>query len=435
VADKNSRISGITVRGFKSIHTKQRIEIKPLTILAGANSAGKSSFMQPLLLLKQTLEASGDPGALLLDGPNVRFTLAEQLLSRRITKKEQRDDFSIRLDLLKGESLELLFQREEGKGFEVGQMVHTDGKKKITIVPDMTHETILRILPDPWKSLYHDFRGKEKKTFHWTVHRKRCFLSLNLERQEFWPFSFSPSGGFVPYIQGIIHLPGLRGNPQRTYPKMAGGPHFQGTFELYVASVISQWQSNSGKKLSDLGKTLQKMGLTWKVRAEPVDDTQVELKVGRLTHSKRGGARDLVSIADIGFGVSQSLPVVVALLAARPGQLVYLEQPETHLHPKAQRRLADVLCEAAQRGVVVVVETHSPLLLREIQILVASNKMPKDMVKLHWLKRGANGATTVKSTDLDENGAYGDWPEDFDETELEAEQAYLDAVECEKDGK
>src|SRR5215472_16300666 len=75
-------ITRVTVGGFKSVSQEQSIEIKPLTILAGAKSSGKSSIMQPLLLLKQTLEATYDPGTLLLNGPNVKFTLAEQLLSR-----------------------------------------------------------------------------------------------------------------------------------------------------------------------------------------------------------------------------------------------------------------------------------------------------------------------------------------------------------------
>jgi predicted ATPase len=121
--------------------------------------------------------------------------------------------------------------------------------------------------------------------------------------------------------------------------------------------------------------------------------------------------------------------VLVSLLVASPGQLVYLEQPEIHLHPKAQRRLAHLLCKAATRGVKLVVETHSALLIREVQTLVATKAMSKDDVVLHWFRRSDEGATVVTSADLDDSGAYGDWPEDFDSTELEAEQAYLDAVE------
>src|SRR5438045_1272368 len=81
----NSKVHGIsylTVGGYKSIIDEQSIEIRPLTILAGANSSGKSSIMQPLLLLKQTLEAPYDPGPLKIDGPNAIFTSIEQLLSK-----------------------------------------------------------------------------------------------------------------------------------------------------------------------------------------------------------------------------------------------------------------------------------------------------------------------------------------------------------------
>jgi predicted ATPase len=81
---KTPSISAIKVHGFKSFAQEATIELGGLTILAGVNSSGKSSIMQPLLLMKQTLEAPYDPGALLLDGPNVHFTSGEQLLSRSV---------------------------------------------------------------------------------------------------------------------------------------------------------------------------------------------------------------------------------------------------------------------------------------------------------------------------------------------------------------
>jgi predicted ATPase len=235
----------------------------------------------------------------------------------------------------------------------------------------------------------------------------------------------------IPEIEGIIHVPGLRGNPERTYTKTTSvGPNFPGTFENYVASVVSQWQSGDNRLLGRLGEWLEELGLTWKVDARSVDDTRVEMRVGRLLHGRRGGAYDMVNIADVGFGVSQILPVLVALLAARPGQLVYLEQPEIHLHPLAQRRLAAILASAAKTRVRVVLETHSALLLREIQTLVAKAEIAPDLVKLHWFKRNpADGITELFTADLDQNGAYGEWPEDFDEIHLASEKDYLDAVE------
>jgi predicted ATPase len=231
-----------------------------------------------------------------------------------------------------------------------------------------------------------------------------------------------------PYIHESIHLPGLRGNPERTYPVSAVGAAFPGTFENYAASVIAQWQADGNGNLEKLSQDLKALGLTWKVSATPINDTQVELQVGRLAHAVRGGAHDLVNIADVGFGVSQTLPVLVALHAARPGQLLYLEQPEIHLHPRAQTAMAQVLANAANRGVRVVAETHSSLLILGIQTLVAEGKLAPETVKLHWFER-RNGATQIKSADLDEAGAFGDWPEDFADITLEAQSKYLDAAE------
>jgi len=213
-------------------------------------------------------------------------------------------------------------------------------------------------------------------------------------------------------IQEIFHLPGLRGNPERSYPVTAIGPRFPGTFENYVASLIARWGSESQDLVEGVGRDLLHLGLTWKVEAKFVDETRVELRVGRLKKSKQGGAQDLVNVADVGFGVSQTLPVVVALRAARPGQLVYIEQPEIHLHPKAQVAMAKLLADAANRGVRVVIETHSSLLLLAIQSLVAEEYIGPELIKLHWFTRDdGDGITHIQAADIDEAGRFGDWPE------------------------
>ena len=163
------------------------------------------------------------------------------------------------------------------------------------------------------------------------------------------------------------------------------------------------------------------MGLTWKVQSKRINETQVELQVGRTRAAARGGARDVVGLADVGFGISQCIPVVIALLAARPGQLVYLEEPEIHLHPYAQYQMARLLAAAAGRGVRVVVETHSSLLLRGLQVLIAEGDLPHSRVKLHWFSRTATGSTVVSSANVDRQGAFGKWPVDFDRITVEAE--------------
>jgi hypothetical protein len=376
--EKDNVITAITVSGYKSIYNEQPMEIRPLTILAGANSSGKSSFMQPVLLMKQTLESSYDPGVFRLNGPNVRFTSSDQILSK-IQRLKELSEFSIGYEREDKSKLVMTYNKVEGKGFDIRQMKISKGEAfEASVSINSTEDELKKILFQIPFKVSHDW--------HWTVIRERCFLDFvfgppNVPKEGKIPLRSTPFPQkilFYPQnqIEGIIHVPGLRGNPERNYNRTTSvGPNFPGTFESYVASVISQWQTDSPSKIDKLGGELEKLGLTWKVEAKSLDDTQVELRVGRLPHSQRGGAYDMVSIADVGFGVSQTLPVLVALLVAQPNQIVYIEQPEIHLHPIAQRHMAHVLADAAKRGVRVVVETHSSLLLREVQTLVAEGEM------------------------------------------------------------
>ena len=423
-------ITKITVAGYKSISQEQSIEIKPLTILAGANSSGKSSMMQPLLLLKQTLEASYDPGALRLDGPNVRFTSTDQFLSH-VGKGKRVNDFHVGIDLEDDSNCTVFFHRRLNRTLEVRRMSLVDGFGKFDLRPGMSNEEILsENLPWHVKALLVGLVNPEKKDRKWTVEQDRCFLKLVLKQGEVLSTTVNvPTQGLDEHLRELIHLPGLRGNPERTYLVAAAGSNFAGTFENYTASVIAKWQADRNKrKLEQLGQDLKSLGLTWKVLANALNDTQVELQVGRLPQPSKAGKSDMVSIADVGVGVSQTLPVLVALHAAKPGQLVYIEQPEIHLHPRAQTAMAQILANAAKRGVRVVVETHSSLLILGIQTLVAEGEISPELVKLHWFER-RNGRTEIASRDLDETGAFGDWPEDFADVALEAQSRYLDAAE------
>jgi len=153
-----------------------------------------------------------------------------------------------------------------------------------------------------------------------------------------------------------------------------------------------------------VGADLARLGLTWKVTPRRVDDTHVELKVGRLPRAQQGGAQDLVNIADVGFGASQVLPVVVALRTARPGQVVHIEQPELHLRPNAQVAMADLLLRAAKRGVRVIVETHSSVLLKKIQVELATegNGVDPELVALP----GPSSPTLSSSSSIEKDAPH-----------------------------
>lgn len=426
--ENSTGITAISVSGYKSLSRPQRLEITPLTLLAGANSSGKSSAIQPLLLLKQTLDSSYDPGPLLLNGPNVRFTSADQLLSRT-GSTNQANELRVGAETGPESMFELIFRRQRGKRLELDQATYASKNGLLNISQDMTENEIKKLLTLWMGVLPERISSLGSREAHWNVARERCFFNcLVSDSNNTILFQTTPKN-LREEVQGIIHLPALRGNPERTYPTTAVGINFPGTFDKYVASIVALWQSDKDKRLRQLNQALQELGLTSTVRARPVDETQVELQVGRLPNGSQRSDRDLVNIADVGYGVSQVLPVIVALLVASPGQLVYIEQPEIHLHPRAQAALAKILAAGAERGVRVVVETHSTVLLLALQTLVAEGKLSPDLVKLHWFSRRRDGSTDITSADVDESGAFGDWPVDFADVLQETESRYLDAAE------
>jgi hypothetical protein len=431
-------ISRIAVCGYKSLKHEQEIEIRPLTLLAGANSSGKTSIMQPLLMLKQTLEAPYDPGPLLLDGPYVKFTSVGQLLSRS-KKRECSGSFSIALGAHDDSKVRLSFKRDP-KGLAIESLRFRDnGEGEHTLYEGMPEAELVAALPKALREIKPAVESRDRQKRRWVIVRNRWMLGVGLQRTEGDDSTYllgAPAGLFAAHIERVIHLPGLRANPSREYPATPLSGAFAGSFEKYVASVVTGWQADQSGSLEALGRSMEDLGLTWKVRAKRLDDTRVELQVGRLPHSRQGGAQDLVSIADVGVGVSQALPVVVALLVARPGSILYIEQPEIHLHPRAQVAMARLLVDAAKRGVGVVAETHSSVILRSVQTLAARGEVAPEIVKLHWFTRDPrDGSTRVDSADIDKRGAFGPWPSDFDDVSLQVETDYLDAVEKRDSGQ
>jgi len=414
-------ITKITVNGFKSLAEETSIEIRPLTILAGATSSGKSSIMQPLLLLKQTLEATYDPGPLLIHGPHVRFTQVEQMLSRRTSGPRKRS-LEVAFVVEGGEALAVSFTHDAPGGLEVTRMTTTEDDSVFELRPGYSGEGLREL---PGMEFLERLRAQE-----FGVRRDRCFLCLYRTQE---PDGSDPMDLFTePFrvrIREAIHVPGLRDNPSRTYQSAAFGPQFPGTFEAYTASVLLHWQGKDKDRLALLTEDLRSLGLTSAVQAKRLNDAQLELLVGRLPGTPRGHDADLVNIADVGIGVSQVLPVLAALRVAEAGRLVYIEQPEIHLHPRAQVALTQLLVDAANRGVRVVAETHSSLLLLALQTLIAKGRIAPDNVAMHWFERRDDGVTEVTTADVDETGAFGTWPQDFAEIELHAEDEYLTAVE------
>lgn len=428
-------IEQIQVKGYKSL-VDATLHVRPLTLLAGTNSSGKSSIMQPLLLIKQTMDAPYQPaGALVLDGAHVHVTSAEQVLSKLADKPTHfaikavgRDIFNLKTSVIVGREFSYV---KRGLGFAVEQQYHTAGKAhemELLLTPNTTWDTVNSQLA----KVNNGVTRKGLEGVKGEVQQVNGFLEiLRFEPDGTKSYAVTVSATIKNTLAGLMHIPGLRISPERNYNATSFQNHIKGTFDLYAAGTISQWQEeNNTEALAQLNDSLQRLGLTNAVTAKVKNANEVELSVNRLPAASKAKPRkaDMVNIADVGIGVSQVLPILVALIAAQEGQIVYVEQPELHLHPRAQVAMGELLAEAANRGVRVIVETHSSLLLLTVQTLIAQGKIKHTDVGLHWFTRNAKGATDVRYVQPDEDGAYGAWPEDFSEIELKAQDAYLTAV-------
>lgn len=120
-----------------------------------------------------------------------------------------------------------------------------------------------------------------------------------------------------------------------------------------------------------------------------------------------------VTLADIGYGVAQFLPILVLCYYVPIGSTLILEEPGTHLHPKAQADLADLLIEViTERSLQILVESHSEHLLTRLQLRIAEQQIAAKDTALYFCEN-ENGVSTIKSLEVDEIGNIRNWPKDF----------------------
>ena len=204
----------------------------------------------------------------------------------------------------------------------------------------------------------------------------------------------------------ITYLGPLRDYPERTYVRGGGVPVSVGYMGSQALPLVYLRSKKRGDKLSqNVADWLRLANLCQNLIFAPEGRTHFRPKITGLYEEKD-------DLPDTGFGISQVLPVVVALLSANKGSVVCLEQPELHLHPFAATRLADLFSMGAKRGVTSIVETHSEHLLIRMQRLVAEGKVSPDQVAIYFFEKGPEGAT-LRPMSINRDGALENAPEGF----------------------
>ena len=420
-------LSELRVSGFKSIVEGVHLPIRDLNVLCGANSSGKSSFMQAILLLKQTTEAKTDPpGPLHLEGHLLNFSNVDQI--KPIGLKLGVDDWEMAVGFSFGDASPLDITFAAATGLTPLRLKQTKirlrQQEEVCIRPGAAFEDVSILLGQGEREFLQSGPTAGPPDVAIITHRWSTRISFQ-QGPNLILTDIDELDAADDFLRWLFYLPGLRDNPERHSPLTNVRGQAHGGFHQYSPSIIAGWclGSNPDRILS-LNHDLRLLNLTSAVEARRVNDARVEVSVARTP----GTSSEMISIADVGIGTSQVLPVLVALHAAAPGQFVYVEQPELHLHPKAQAALAGVLVSAVNRGVRLIIETHSPALLQALQIQIATGKLDPERARFHWFQRDGDGATKVDSVTPTADGAYGDWPEDFSEVDARLDDEYLDAT-------
>jgi len=458
-------INKIRITGYKSIVDESIadgwIELRPITVLAGANSSGKSSVMQSLLLLKQTLEEKNAAIPLWLNGNNVLLTQYEQIRPKFEYNKKNEFEIGVENRFLRATSIFRYSEKAKqicirNTNFDFSPYVQSGGgdnfKKVEFILSDTTSDDEAQAFVVELSNHYYGIDCQKQ----YELKRDSCFLAVRPKGLQNGKASipggpdgtFSPAGSFRYDLLGIIHLPGLRDDPfTRQFQRIPivrlpadDEPtyFFKGKFPQYTASLIEAWENEKNGRFKRLERYVRDLYLSTAVGTRLVDDSFLEIVVGWHPTAKPREKGDMVNIADVGCGISQVLPILVALTAAKSSQVVYIEQPEIHLHPKVITKLVDVIAEAVSRGVKVIVETHSDLWLLSLQTIIARRMSEGDLapenVILYWFEKVKNhkdgivGSTKITKGTLDETGNYDNWPEDFISTAMEQQRKFLDAM-------
>lgn len=221
------------------------------------------------------------------------------------------------------------------------------------------------------------------------------------------------------FFGNVYYLGPLREYPKRQYYSIGIQPGDVGPRgEKVIDALLSAGQR--GEKISHgKGKryTLEQYVAHWLTKLQLVHDFRVKRLTEReslyqVVVQKAAEAKPVL-IPDVGFGISQILPVIVLCYYVPEGSTIILEQPETHLHPSVQAGLADVLIDAVQvRDVQIIVESHSEHLLRRLQRRIAEEKLQDNDVALYFCEYRKDQSELVP-LELDPLGNIKNWPRDF----------------------
>lgn len=406
------------------------IDVRPITVLIGSNNAGKSSFIAPLLLLKQTLSSRNQEIGLVTRGNLANVGRFEDVVTDHDVKRDI--VFGLRWaaspptgekrplpEVPPGEaefafsgadSAEIVLTRYEVRDRLRRPMLsrsrRSSGSYTIADIPTKP--------PSPDDRTRGDWAALEERPNHFLFTADDVFAArydqLAAER-ELSPFAhlyaaiaFAAEREVLDILEATSYLGPLREPLRRVYEISGDPPSDVGT--------RGEWAPEILYRTPELGKStrqwMRHFDFGRSFDFETVRDEAFSIIL------RAGGGMPGVNAADTGFGASQILPLIVQGLVAPSGSLIITEQPEIHLNPRLQTRVADFFSHIAKEGGSVLCETHSEHLVMRLRTLLAQGEIDHEDVALYFVDR-AEGEARIRPVAVDDDGrvAPNEWPHGF----------------------
>lgn len=358
------------VASFKCFESLE-LQLRPMTLLSGTNGGGKSSVIQSLVLLAHTLSHREWSDSLLLDGPELALGSAADVLNQRAARR--------RLSLgasADNQTVRWGFRAEDRRALSVElESISVDGE---------------RVAPTP--------------PLRWLL-----------------PSDWSGSTAVVDVLRRMNWVSAERTGPRELLPLRDPASHARVGSRGELAAGLLYWQADAIVR-----EALRKEGvpptLFHQVRARmqeffPGCDLRVSPIDGASAVSlrlKSDAKSEFQRPQNVGFGLTQLFPILVAILAAKAGDCLLIENPEVHLHPRAQQHIGWLLAVAAHSGVQLVVETHSDHVLNGLRLATRQGRISPADIVIHFFSSSPDGQPEKPSSPaIDADGRLSHWPDGF----------------------
>ena len=394
------------------------INLSKINLFLGPNNSGKSAILSSLSLLSQTMKSPDFDLPLSFSGPYKEFGTFYDVVFNNDLRRNIEIGFSLEAPpISKGGADELFANfsfkyRPRLRDLLVSNIEYKQDRR--FLLKAKRARKSKRLL---FESTY--LEGSKGKPLYldkyFALNHFLPFPTVDLMRKISSKDLFAlhgPSRQIRSVLESIEYLGPFRMEPTRFHRYSGEKPSSVGPHGEYAQDLLLRYYLYDRKKRKELfiqlKRYLEKMGIASPLYIEEISDMVFEIL------AKHPITQEIVNLADIGYGCSQVLPILLAGFTMKPHSILMIEQPELHLHPKAQAELGNFILDISELRDQIIIETHSEHLLLRLQTLVASGHIDENDIKVHYVYSAKDGKKKVKELNMDEKGLFiEDWPEGF----------------------